>query len=283
MGGARDAAVLVDVTYQEDPHLTDFRQAVDKAYRPSLKRPGIPRPPKPRGDAVGAFRDAPHRLEVQYAMAPEHHNPMEMFGTTCVWEGDERFTVYDKTQGSQNVQDHICRVFGLKKKNVRVINAHVGGAFGSGLRPHAQAFCAVMASLALKRSVRVTLSRQEMFTVGYRPDSLHTIGLACDNEGRLQAITHDGVAATSAYEDYQESLVNWSGLLYHCDNVRLNYKLTKLDTCTPCDMRAPGAASGVNVFECAIDELAFAAGIDPLAFRQLNYGAKDENEGKEFS
>jgi xanthine dehydrogenase YagR molybdenum-binding subunit len=280
---ARDAAALVDVSYEEEAHLTDFHQAVDKAYRPPRKRFGIPRPPKPRGDAASAFRDAPFHLEVQYAMAPEHHNPMEMFGTTCVWEGDDRITVYDKTQGSQNVQGYLCKVFGLRKKNVRVVNAHVGGAFGAGLRPHANAFCAVMASLALKRSVRVVLSRQEMFTVGYRPDTLHTIGLACDREGRLQAVTHDGVAATSQFEDYEESLVNWSGLLYHCDNVRLSYKLAKLDTCTPCDMRAPGAASGVTVFECAIDELAFAAGIDPLAFRQLNYAAKDENDNKEIT
>jgi xanthine dehydrogenase YagR molybdenum-binding subunit len=140
-----------------------------------------------------------------------------------------------------------------------------------------------MASLSLKRSVRVVLSRQEMFSLGYRPDTLHTIGLACNSEGRLQAVTHDCIAATSQFEDYQENLVNWSGLLYHCDNVRLSYELAKVDTCTPCDMRAPGAASGVTAFECAIDELAFAAGIDPVAFRQLNYAAMDENEGKELT
>jgi len=280
---ARDAAALVEVAYEEAPHLTDFHQAIDKAYRPPRKRFGVPRPPRPRGDAAKAFREAPIRLEVQYALAPEHHNPLEMFGTTCIWEGEGRLTVYDKTQGSQNVQGWLCKVFGLRKKNVRVVNEHVGGAFGVGLRPHAHAFCAVMASLALKRSVRVVLSRQEMFTVGYRPDTLHTIGLACDGEGRLQSVTHDGLAATSQFEDYQENLVNWSGLLYHCDNVRLSYKLAKVDTCTPCDMRAPGAASGVAAFECAIDELAFAAGIDPLAFRQLNYAARDENESKEFT
>jgi xanthine dehydrogenase YagR molybdenum-binding subunit len=280
---ARDAAPLIEITYEEAAHVTDFRQAAGTAYRPPRKRSGVPRPPRARGDAAAAFRDAPFRLEVQYAMAPEYHNPIEMFGTTCVWEGDGRLTVYDKTQGSQNVQGYLCKVFGLRKKNVRVVNHHVGGAFGSGLRPHAHAFCAVMVSLALKRSVRIVLSRQEMFTVGYRPDTLHEIGLACDREGRLQAVTHDCVAATSQFEDYQENLVNWSGLLYHCDNVRLGYRLAKLDTCTPCDMRAPGAASGVTAFECAIDELAFAAGIDPLAFRQLNYAAADENEGKQFT
>jgi xanthine dehydrogenase YagR molybdenum-binding subunit len=280
---ARDAAALVEVSYESAPHFTDLHQAADKAYRPPSKRFGVPRPPKPRGNAAAAFKAAPYRVEVKYALAPEHHNPMELFGTTCVWEGEGRLTVYDKTQGSQNVHAWLCKVFGLKKKNVRVVNAHVGGAFGVGLRPHANAFCAAMASLALKRPVRVALSRQEMFTIGYRPDTLHKIGLACDEDGRLQAVMHDGVAATSRYEDYQENLVNWSGLLYRCDNVRLGYKLAKLDTCTPCDMRAPGAASGIAAFECAIDELAFAAGIDPLDFRQRNYTDKDENDGKEIT
>lgn len=277
---ARDAAARVEVTYEEEPHLTDFQKAAGDAYRPPRKRSGVPRPPKPRGDAARAFSAAPLKVEVKYTLAPEHHNPMEMFATTCVRQGDGSLTVYDKTQGSQNVQGWLCKVFGLRKKNVRVVNEHVGGAFGVGLRPHAHAFCAVMASLTLKRSVRVVLSRQEMFSLGYRPDTLHTVGLACDREGRLQAVMHDCIAATSQFEDYQENIVNWSGLLYHCDNVRLSYELAKLDTCTPCDMRAPGAASGVTVLECAIDELAFAAGIDPLAFRQLNYAALDENEGK---
>jgi xanthine dehydrogenase YagR molybdenum-binding subunit len=280
---ARDAASLVEVGYETSEHLTDFHVAVDKAYRPPRKRMGIPRPPKPRGDARAAFKSAPFKLEAQYLLPAESHQAMEMFATTCVWDGDGKITVYDKTQGSQNVQGYLTKVFGLKKKKVRVVNAYVGGAFGSGLRPHAHAFCAVMASLELKRSVRIVMSRQEMFTVGYRPDTLHTIGLACDGEGRLQAVTHDGVSATSRFEDYQENLVNWSGLLYHCDNVRLRYKLTKLDTCTPCDMRAPGAASGVTVLECAMDELAFKAGIDPLTFRRLNYAPKDADTNKEFT
>ncbi len=280
---ARDAAALVEVTYEQAAHRTDLHQEVDNAYRPPRKRFGVPRPPKPRGDVDKAFAAEPFKLRARYGLPPQHHNPMEMFATTCVWEGDGRLTLYDKTQGATNVRSYIAKVFGLKKKNVRVVSAYVGGAFGVGLRPQANAFCAVMASLALKRSVRVCLSRREMFTTGYRPDTLHTIGLSCDSQGRLRSVTHDGVAATSRHEDYQENLVNWSGLLYRSDSVRLDYRLAKLDTCTPCDMRAPGAASGVNALECAIDELAFAAGIDPLEFRRRNYAERDANDDKPFT
>jgi len=100
---------------------------------------------------------------------------MEPFATTVVWDGG-KLTVYDKTQGAPNIQGYVCRVFGLCNDEVRVLSPFVGGAFGAGLRPQYQVFLAVMAALELKRSVRVTLTRQQMFTLGRREayrDSLH--------------------------------------------------------------------------------------------------------------
>ncbi|MBV8521812.1 MAG: xanthine dehydrogenase family protein molybdopterin-binding subunit, partial [Acetobacteraceae bacterium] len=85
------------------------------------------------------------------------------------------------------------------------------------------------------------------------------------------------------YEDYQEIVVNWSGLLYRCDNVSLTYKLAKINTATPNDMRAPGATTGVFALETAMDELAYSAGIDPLALRLKNYADTDQNEGKQLT
>ncbi len=208
---------------------------------------------------------------------------MEMFGATCVYEGPGKLTIYDKTQGSQNAQGYVTSVFGLKSKDVKLINHYVGGAFGSGLRPQHQLFFAVMASLELKRSVRVSLTRTQMFHLGYRPDNFQSVSLAADRDGRLQAIIHDAVASTSHCEDYQEAVVNWSGMMYHCDNVKLSYRLAKLDTATPCDMRAPGAAIGVTALECALDELSYEVGIDPLEIRQLNFASKDENTDKQFT
>jgi xanthine dehydrogenase YagR molybdenum-binding subunit len=148
---------------------------------------------------------------------------MELFATTCIHEGDGKLTIYEKTQGSQNSQGYVTSVFGLKATNVRVINHYVGGAFGSALRPQPQLFFAVMAALALERSVRVVLTRSQMFFIGYRPDSYHTVSLAAGGDGRLQSITHDAVAGTSLYEDYQEALVNWSGMMYRCDNVNARW------------------------------------------------------------
>jgi xanthine dehydrogenase YagR molybdenum-binding subunit len=280
---ARDAASLVTAEYQIGEHCTELERKRSEAYVPPKKRSGIPPPPDPRGDAEKAFASAPIKITRDYRVKAEHHNPMEMFGTTCVYEGKGKLTIYEKTQGSQNAQGYVTSVFGLKTKNVKLINHYVGGAFGSGLRPQQQLFFAVMASLELKRSVKVSLTRSQMFHIGYRPDNFQTISLAADSQGRLHSIMHDAVASTSHYEDYQEAVVNWSGMMYHCDNVKLSYRLAKLDTATPCDMRAPGAAIGVTALECALDELSYEVGIDPLEIRRLNFASKDENTDKQFT
>lgn len=280
---ARDAASLVQIQYELNGHCTDLESRLSESYVPPKKRSGIPPPPDPRGEPDEAFAKAAVKISADYRVKAEHHNPMELFGTTCIFEEGGKLTIYDKTQGSQNVQGYVTSVFGLKSDNVQVINHYVGGAFGSGLRPQHSLFFAVMASLQLECSVRVSLTRKQMFHIGYRPDSVQTISLAADRGGRLQSIMHDAVASTSSYEDYQEAVVNWSGMMYHCDNVKLSYRLAKLDTATPCDMRAPGAAIGVTAMECAIDELSYEIGIDPLAIRQLNFAAMDENTGKQFT
>ncbi len=276
------AASLVRATYEaETPH-TDLDLQRSKAYVPPKKRSGITPPPKPRGDAPGAYAEAPVQISQEYRVAFEHHNPMETHATTVVWQ-DGKILVHDKTQGCQNSQSYVANVFGLSKSDVRVISPFVGGGFGSGLRPQYQLFLAVMATLQLKRSVRVSLTRDQMFTHVYRPHTIQQVSLGADRDGALLALKQDAVAVTSTFEDHQEVVVNWAGLAYHCDNIELTYKLAQIDTYTPGDMRAPGAPIGLFATESAMDELAYATGVDPIELRLRNYAETDENEDKQFT
>lgn len=280
---ARYAASLVEVEYAIEAHDTNLDLQRHSAYVPKKNRSGIKPPPKPRGDADKAFEQAPLKIEHEYRVAIEHHNPMEMFGSTVVWEEDGKLTIYDKTQGAPNSHAYVTSVFDLKKDDVRVVASYVGGGFGSGLRPQHQLFLAVLAALDLKRSMRVSLTRQQMFSLGFRPETINTLALGASSDGKLQAIRHEAVAGTSRFEDYQEAVVNWSGMLYACDNVKLSYMLAQLDTYTPSDMRAPGATLGVFALETAMDELAYAANLDPIELRLRNYSEKDQNENKNYT
>jgi xanthine dehydrogenase YagR molybdenum-binding subunit len=196
---------------------------------------------------------------------------------------DGHLTIYDKNQSSQNCRWYVSHVFGLSKDKVTVRNPYVGGAFGSGLRPQYQLPLAVMAAQQLKRSVRVVLTRQQMFSFGHRPETWQRVKLAANPDGQLQAIVHEAAHETSRLEDYVEVVVNWSGQMYACDNIKLGYKLVGQDRYSPIDMRAPGAAHGVHALEVAMDELAYALKMDPLAFRLKNYAEVNPLDGKPYS
>ena len=277
---ARDAASLIRVRYLREDQETDLHRKRPEAYVPPKKRNGIDPPPPPRGDADAAYAAAPFKVAGEYHIPAEHHNPMEPHATTVIWESDGAITVHDKIQGAQNSHSYITNVFGLPEAKVRVVSPFIGGAFGSGLRPQYQLYLAVMASLDLQRSVRVVLTRDQMFTFGYRPDTINELSIAAEAGGALQAIRHAAVASTSTFEDYQEVVVNWSGLAYQCENVALDYKLVQLDTYTPADMRAPGAPLGMFALESGMDELAYALNTDPLELRLRNYAEMDQNTGK---
>lgn len=276
---ARHAATLVRVEYERAPHATDLQAQRGVAYEPKPRMA----PPRPRGDADRAFAQAPVQVDAQYLAPVEHHNPMELFAATVVREPDGRLTVHDKTQGVQNVQNYLGKIFGYRPDELRVLSPFVGGAFGAGLRPQYEVFLAVLAARVLNRSVRVVLTRQQMFGLTHRPATWQRVALGAAADGRLQAVIHEAIAETSRFEDFNESVVNWSGLLYRCDNARFDHKVTQLDLCTPGDMRAPGAAWGVYALECAMDELAAKLGIDPLALRLRNYADRDLNDDRPFS
>jgi xanthine dehydrogenase YagR molybdenum-binding subunit len=283
---ARFAASLVQVEYEEEAHVTDIFAARDAAT--PVKPPSNPiealfTPPKPRGKPDEALATAAVRHEGEYYVPIEHHNPMEPYAATVIYENDGKLIVYDKTQGVQNVHRYLCGVFGMKPQDVRVMSPFVGGGFGSGLRPQFEVVLAVLAARALQRSIRVVLTRPQMYALGYRPAMIQRIALGANTGGTLAAITHDAVTVTSRYEEYFRQETGWSGLLYKCPNAKYEHKLARLDLPTSCDMRAPSAPTALFALESAMDELALALKLDPLELRLRCYSDRDQHEDRPFS
>src|SRR5262249_53905388 len=159
----------------------------------------------------------------------EHHNPMELFASTVRFEGNGRLTVYDKTQGVQNVHNYLCGVFGRKHDELRVISPYVGGAFGAGLRPQYQVVLAVAGGLMLKRSVRLVLTRQQMYGLGHRPATIERVSLGAKADGTLEAVAHEAIAETSQFEAFSRNDTGWADLLYKSPAVKFEHKLARLD------------------------------------------------------
>jgi xanthine dehydrogenase YagR molybdenum-binding subunit len=282
---ARFAASLVRVEYEREPHVTDVYRQRDAAV--AIRAPENPiealfTPPKARGTPDQALAAAAVRHEAEYFVPIEHHNPMELYASTVIVEGGGKLTVYDKTQGVQNVQKYLCGVFGMKPEDVRVMSPFMGGGFGSGLRPQFQVVLAVLAVRALQRPVRVVLTRPQMYALGYRPAMIQRIALGANTGGTLDVITHDAVTVTSQYESFHRQETGWSGLLYKSANAKYAHRLVRLDLATSCDMRAPSASTALFALESAMDELAVALKLDPLELRLRCYSDRDQHENRPY-
>src|SRR6185436_4926511 len=161
---ARYAARLVKVSYDAEKHATDTEELRERARLPSQAQP-----PKTRGNPEEAMRNAPVKVEAEYRIPIEHHNPMEPHAAIAVWQGD-KLTIFDKTQNVYGVRDHLASSFGVPEENVNVVSTFVGGAFGSSLRPNYYPALTAMAARELGRPVKVVYTRMQMFTGhGYRP------------------------------------------------------------------------------------------------------------------
>jgi xanthine dehydrogenase YagR molybdenum-binding subunit len=282
---ARFAASLVRVEYRGDEHITDLHRQRDEAQAldgfATAENPFLP--PRPRGSAERALAAAQLRHTGEYTVPIEHHNPMELYASTVIFENDGKLTIYDKTQGVQNVQRYVASVLGMEPGDVRVMSLFVGGAFGSGLRPQYQVILAALAARALKRSVRLVLTRQQMYGLGYRPAMIQKIELGANADGTLNTVAHEAITGTSRYESFYRQETGWSGLLYKSPHASYIHRLAQLDLATSCDMRAPSAATAVYALECAMDELAVALKLDPLELRLRCYSDRDQHSDRPYS
>jgi xanthine dehydrogenase YagR molybdenum-binding subunit len=275
---ARYAARLVKVTYNAETPTTDTEAVRDQGAFPSQGPP-----PKPRGTPDEAMKTAPVKVEAEYRIPIEHHNPMEPHAAIAFWQGD-KLTVFDKTQEVYGVRAHLASRFGLPEENVSVVSPFVGGAFGSSLRPHYYPALTAMAAREVKRPVKVVYTRSQMFTGhGYRPHTIQKVALGAGKDGKLISMIHEAVHNTSSFEEFSDGTTGFTRSVYACPNLYAPLKIVKTDLNTPTWMRAPGAVSGMFALECAMDELAYALKIDPLELRLTNYAETDPESGRPFS
>jgi xanthine dehydrogenase YagR molybdenum-binding subunit len=280
---AQYAAALLAIRSDAATVQADITRQLDQAYDAEQMGPNGPAT-STRGDVDAGMASAAVRVDQQYQTQIQHHNAMEPHATVAVWQGDAKLTIYDSTQGIFNVRGAVAKAFGLPPENVRVINHYLGGGFGSKGSPWSHVLLAAMAARAVGRPVKLVVTRQQMFGfVGYRPTTIQHVQLGADREGRLTAIRHDTVAECSRFDRFVEPSGLQSRHLYRCPNVMTTHKLVELDIATPTFTRGPGITSGTFALECAMDELAYSLGIDPLELRLRNHATRDDHENKPYS
>jgi xanthine dehydrogenase YagR molybdenum-binding subunit len=283
---ARHAASLVRVTYDVADHDTEVRWDHPDLYEPEQANPASGAN-SDEGDLEAAMQAAAVSLDQTYTTPMEHNNPLEPHTTVAVWDesAQVRLTLYDSTQGVHQVRTTLAKIFGLEEDQLRVISPHVGGGFGSKGLPHAHnVLAAIAARLVPGRSVKLALTRQQMFTLaGHRTPTIQRVRLASGPDGHLLATAHDVVQHASKVKDFVEQATRGTAKMYTSVNRRTSQRLAPLDVPVESWMRAPGYAPGSFGLEVAMDELADACGLDPIELRRLNEPEVDPETGNPWA
>ncbi len=277
---AREAGYKVRVGYERSPPAATFDS------------PGVSQAPKARdeknkfpavGDAEGAFAAAPVKIDRRYSTPTQHHNPIELFTTTCAWDGPN-LTIYEPSQTMWGLKAAVAKQLGIDAANVRTVSRYVGGAFGSkGSITHRTVWIAI-AARRLRRPVKLVATREQGFTIAtYRAETRHHVRLGAGRDGKLTAFAHEGWEVSSRPSDYAVSGVEATARMYACPNIATAVNVVHADRNTPGFMRAPAETPYMFALECAMDELAHELDIDPVELRRINDTQTDPVNGKPWT
>jgi xanthine dehydrogenase YagR molybdenum-binding subunit len=236
-----------------------------------------------RGDVEAGLACASKRIEATYETPAQYHNAMEPHAIVAVWDGDT-LSIDTPSQGLTMAQGRIAGLFGISPEKIHIRSPFLGGGFGSKGLVSGPQVLGILAAKMVGRPVKLVLRREHMYgPVGHRSASRQKLRIGVDGDGLLTAIDHHAKVATSTFDDFYEPAADASHTLYASPAIATSHEAVRIDTGTPLFMRAPGEATGSIALESAIDETAWACGMDPLAFRLKNYAEVEPISGKPFS
>ncbi|MBV0891166.1 xanthine dehydrogenase family protein molybdopterin-binding subunit [Paracoccus sp. Z118] len=273
---ARDAATAAQAEYLDRSHKAVIVPAEAEYETPRGEQSS-------QGDLDRAMQEAAFSVDVEYTTPSMSHASMEPHAAVAWWQ-DGRLTVRGSYQMLNTNAQELADALGVSPKKVRILSQYVGGGFGSKLGISHEAVGAAIAAQKLGRPVAVALHRRQVFeTTHRRSESRQRVRLACDAEGRMTAVGHEVWVSNLPGESFSEPVTQSTPFTWAGENRLIGHHIGRLNLNGAGSMRAPGEAIGVPVTEAAMDELAEAAGIDPVEFRLRNIPEVDPSSGKPFS
>ena len=277
---ATEGATLLAPRYEVEP----ARVGLDAATSFVPPAVGVGNPAEVhRGDVEAGLAASTRKIAATYETPPQYHNPMEPHAIVAAWDGDT-LSIDTPSQGLALAQGRLAGLFGIPPENIHIRSPFLGGGFGcKGLISGPQVLGAI-AARAVGKPVKLVLRREQMYgPVGHRAPTRQTLRLGVDDSGKLMALDHRTKTMSSTFDDFFEPASDASHTLYASAAIATSHEGIRADIGTPLAMRAPGEATGSVALESAIDEMAHACGMDPLAFRLKNYAEVEPISGKPFS
>ena len=278
---AREGAYKTKVVYSPETPSASFGSpgvTHEDASKANARARDLPQ----AGDAEAAFAAADVTLDAQYGTPTQHHNPIELFTTTCIWR-DGELTVYEPSQFVYGVKNGVAQMLGISADKVHVVNPYVGGAFGSRGQFSPRTGFIAFAARTLNRPVKLVATRDQGFTIQtYRAETRQRIRMGAQRDGKITAFIHEGEEVTSRPDPYTVAGVEDSARLYGYGAVKTHVTLVHADRNTPGFMRSPPVVPYIYALESAVDEMAAKLNMDPVDLRRINDSMTDAT-GKAWS
>jgi xanthine dehydrogenase YagR molybdenum-binding subunit len=236
-----------------------------------------------RGDVEAGLAAASKRIDATFETPPQYHNAMEPHAIVAAWDGDT-LSIDTPSQGMAMAVGRIAGLFGIAPDKIHIRSPFLGGGFGSKGLISGPQILGIMAARLVGKPVKLVLRRDQMYgPVGHRAPTRQRLRIGADDAGRLTALEHRAKTVSSTFDDFFEPAADASHTLYASPAIRTAHEVARVDSGTPLFMRAPGEATGSIALDSAMDEIAFACGMDPLEFRIRNDAEVEPISGKPFS
>jgi isoquinoline 1-oxidoreductase subunit beta len=235
------------------------------------------------GNVEGALAEAAWTVDATYTLPYLAHAPMEPNNAACRMREDGVLDVWVGSEGPEYVRMNASSVAGIDKEQVEVHITFAGGSFGlhssADHDPTAEAV-QIARALDYKHPIKVQSLREEEFKVGrYRAMAVHRVRAGADRDGRLTAWHHQIVAEpTSVNLPFVRDVMFTNGVDFFTTTGAVdppyaveNFRLESTNFETPIRTmvwRSVGNSHTEFARESAIDELAIAAGRDPVDLRR---------------
>lgn len=277
---ATEGAALLKPTYAVDPARVGLD--ADASYTPPFVGVGNPTTVS-HGDVAQGLASSPLRVAAVYETPAQYHNAMEPHAIVAQWDGDN-LSIDTPSQGLAIAQGRIAGLFGISPDKIHIRSPFLGGGFGGKGLISGPQILGILAAKLVGRPVKLVMRREQLYgPFGHRSPSRQRLQIGATAEGQLMAIDHHARVMTSTFDDFCEPAADASHTLYAAPAISTAHEAVRADNGTPLFVRAPGEATGSIALESAIDEMAEACGIDPLAFRVRNYAEVEPITGKPFS
>src|SRR5689334_816068 len=278
---AREGAYRTKITYADDQPSATFDSPGVSREDASKVNERAKDPPQ-AGNAEAAVASAEVTLDVEYGTPAQHHNAIELFTTTCVWN-DDQLTVYEPSQFVFGLKNNVAQKLDIPAENVRAVSPFVGGAFGSKSQLSPRTGLIAFAARKLNRPVKLVATRDQGFTINtYRAETRHHVRMGARRDGKIVGFIHEGEEITSRPDPYAVAGVEDSARVYHYGAVKTHVTLVHADRNTPGFMRSPPVVPYIYALESAMDELAVKLNMDPIELRRVNDSMTD-TMGKQWS